>query len=80
MPVHCSKVAGLVVMAAVLGVNLGESTLWDESQTLEVQEVGYIVWCVQLIHCAMCAINSSGDVTYFLHNVVINSFETNGLP
>ena len=43
MPVHCSKVAGLVVMAAVLGVNLGESTLWDESQTLEVQEVGHIV-------------------------------------
>jgi len=43
MPVHCSKVAGLVVMAAVLAVNLGESTLWDESQTLEVQEVGYIV-------------------------------------
>ena len=36
MPVHCRKV-GLVVMAANPVANLGESSSWAESQTLEVK-------------------------------------------
>ena len=36
MPVHCRK-AGLVVMAANPAANLGESSSWAESQTLEVK-------------------------------------------
>ena len=36
MPVHCRKV-GLVVMAANPAANLGESSSWAKSQTLEVK-------------------------------------------